>query len=57
MYDDFNASQYVRDNCSNYIYGLTSDKDITTIQNDSNLTFEQKQEATQELERLSSLYY
>lgn len=57
MYDDFDAKQYVSDNCSSYIYGLTSDKDRETIQNDSNLTFEQKQEATRELEWKSMMYY
>lgn len=57
MYDDFDAKQYVSDNCSSYIYGKVSDKDRETIQNDSHLTFEQKQEATQELEWKSMIYY
>lgn len=58
MYDDtFNAKDYVEKNCSSYIYGLQSCHDMQTIENDSNLTYEQKEAAQAELRHLASVYY
>lgn len=55
--DVFNASEYVRRNCKSQIYGLVSDRDIETIERDSDLSWEEKEEAKTELERQARRYY
>lgn len=58
MYDaTFDANDYVKKNCSNYLYGLQSESDISKIENDSTLTSAQKEAAKRELKRLSDFYY
>lgn len=49
MYDNFDAHQYVRNNCSSCIHDI-SEKDKKLILNDPNLSLEQKQEALRALE-------
>lgn len=48
MYNNFNARQYVIENCSSWPHGIFENA-RETIQNDPHLTSEQKQEALQEL--------
>lgn len=53
----FDASSYVSKHCHSYIYGVTSDSDISSIKADSSLTSSQKEAAIKELEHKSALYY
>lgn len=53
----FDAGSYVRSQCSSHIYGVTSSEDISRIQNDTSLTPQQQQQALDEYNRLSGLYY
>lgn len=58
MYGTFDADKYIREHCStSYTTGIPDYKDKEIIQNDSNLTQAEKQEALRRLEEKSLMYY
>lgn len=53
----FDPKSYVDRNCHNQIYGIVSATDIDTIDNDPNLTFEEKEATKSELRHQADIYY
>lgn len=53
----FDASEYVRQTCTDQIYGLVSQRDLAAIRGDSSLTLEQREAAENELEQQARRYY
>lgn len=53
----FSASDYVRSNCHSYIYGIVSTDEIKAIDNDPNLSYEQKAAAKSEADYMAWMNY